>query len=91
MDVLRITQSSVVPTRVVMSTRSGSKLRPSMRNWPPPADPPMPIPIIVISSKDLTPEESARLRDSVALVMRKQGLDTGRLIEEINGVVKVSH
>ncbi|HEY5902096.1 MAG TPA: GAF domain-containing protein, partial [Anaerolineales bacterium] len=49
------------------------------------------IPIIVISSKDLTPEESARLRDSVALVMRKQGLDTGRLIEEINGVVKVSH
>jgi DNA-binding response OmpR family regulator len=46
------------------------------------------IPIIVISSKDLTVEESGRLRESVAVVMRKQGLDTGRLIAEINSVVK---
>jgi GAF domain-containing protein/DNA-binding response OmpR family regulator len=46
------------------------------------------IPVIVISSKELTPEESRRLRDSVALVMKKQGLDAGRLIQEINSVVK---
>jgi CheY-like chemotaxis protein len=46
------------------------------------------IPIIVISSKDLTSDESKKLRESVAFVMKKQGFDGGRLIEEINSVVK---
>jgi signal transduction histidine kinase/CheY-like chemotaxis protein len=48
------------------------------------------IPIIVISAKDLTPEESRKLRESVAFVIKKQGFDGSRLIEEINSVLKKS-
>jgi CheY-like chemotaxis protein len=46
------------------------------------------IPIIVISAKELTSEESQKLKESVAYVMKKQGFDAGRLIEELSGVVK---
>ena len=46
------------------------------------------IPIIVISAKDLTQDESKKLRESVAFVMKKQGFDGGRLTEEIKSVVK---
>ncbi len=46
------------------------------------------LPIIVISAKDLTSEESQKLRESVAYVMKKQGFDGSRLIEEINSVVQ---
>jgi CheY-like chemotaxis protein len=46
------------------------------------------IPIIVISAKDLTEEESRTLKESVAFVMRKQGFDGELLVEEIHSVVK---
>jgi signal transduction histidine kinase/DNA-binding response OmpR family regulator len=46
------------------------------------------IPIIVISAKELTPEESQTLKESVAFVMKKQGFDGDLLKEEINSVVK---
>ena len=46
------------------------------------------IPIIVISAKELTPDESKTLRESVAFVMKKQGFDGDLLKEEINSVVK---
>jgi CheY-like chemotaxis protein len=45
------------------------------------------LPIIVISSKDLTAAESARLRETVAMVMKKQGFQGEKLIEEINHVL----
>jgi CheY-like chemotaxis protein len=45
------------------------------------------IPIIVISAKELTADESARLRESVTYVMRKQGFDGEMLIKEINQVL----
>ncbi|MBL8062028.1 MAG: GAF domain-containing protein [Anaerolineales bacterium] len=41
------------------------------------------LPIIVISVKDLTDDETARLRESVQYVMRKQGFDGERLVTEI--------
>ncbi|MCE7860820.1 MAG: response regulator [Chloroflexi bacterium CFX2] len=41
------------------------------------------LPIIVISVKELTDEETARLRESVTLVMRKQGFDGEKLVHEI--------
>jgi CheY-like chemotaxis protein len=44
------------------------------------------IPVIVISSKELTDDESKKLRESVAFVMKKQGLDTDRLVKEISGI-----
>ena len=46
------------------------------------------IPIIVISAKDLTEEESKTLKESVAFVMKKQGFNGDLLMEEINSVVK---
>jgi len=45
------------------------------------------IPIIVISSKDLTQAESQKLRESVAFVMKKQGFDGQRLMQEISNIV----
>lgn len=45
------------------------------------------LPIIVISVKELTDEETARLKESVTLVMRKQGFDGDKLVEEIKNVV----
>ena len=46
------------------------------------------IPIIVISAKDLTEEESKTLKESVAFVMKKQGFDGDLLKEEINSALK---
>jgi len=42
------------------------------------------LPIIVISAKELTSEESSRLKDSVSLVMKKQGFQGDNLVNEIN-------
>jgi len=45
------------------------------------------IPVIVISAKELTDNESKTLRESVSFVMKKQGFDGDLLIDEINSVV----
>ncbi|MBL8078427.1 MAG: GAF domain-containing protein [Anaerolineales bacterium] len=45
------------------------------------------LPIIVISAKELTDEESIRLKESVAFVMRKQGFDGAELVREIKSVL----
>jgi threonine synthase len=45
------------------------------------------LPIIVISAKELTPAESARLKETVSLVMRKQGFDGEKLVDEIHNVL----
>jgi CheY-like chemotaxis protein len=42
------------------------------------------LPIIVISAKELTDEESKKLKESVTFVMKKQGFDGERLVHEIN-------
>jgi PAS domain S-box-containing protein len=46
------------------------------------------LPIIVISAKDLTTEESARLKETVAVVMKKQGFEGEKLVEEINRALR---
>ncbi|HZM25230.1 MAG TPA: response regulator, partial [Anaerolineales bacterium] len=46
------------------------------------------IPIIVISAKDLTEDESKTLKESVAFVMKKQGFNGDLLMQEINSVMK---
>jgi PAS domain S-box-containing protein len=45
------------------------------------------LPIVVISAKELTAVESARLKESVAVVMRKQGFEGDKLVDEINNVL----
>jgi PAS domain S-box-containing protein len=45
------------------------------------------LPIIVISAKDLTAEESVRLQTAVSVVMKKQGFQGERLVQEIRRVL----
>jgi CheY-like chemotaxis protein len=45
------------------------------------------LPIIVISAKELTTAESARLKETVSLVMRKQGFEGEKLVDEVNNVL----
>ena len=43
--------------------------------------------MIVISAKELTGAESAQLKETVALVMKKQGFQGEKLAEEIKHVL----
>ena len=45
------------------------------------------VPVIVISAKELNIAESARLRESVALVMKKQGFQAEKLVDEITNML----
>ena len=45
------------------------------------------LPIIVISARELTAIESAKLKETVSLVMKKQGFEGGRLVDEMNNVL----
>ncbi|MBE0671425.1 MAG: GAF domain-containing protein [Anaerolineales bacterium] len=46
------------------------------------------LPIIVISAKELTDDESNRLKESVTFVMRKQGFDGEKLVREVRSAIK---
>jgi PAS domain S-box-containing protein len=46
------------------------------------------LPIIVISAKDLSHAETTRLKKTVVLVMKKQGFQGEKLVDEINNVLK---
>jgi F0F1-type ATP synthase delta subunit len=46
------------------------------------------IPVIVISAKELTEAESKKLRKSVTFIMKKQGFDSEKLMQEINDILK---
>ena len=53
------------------------------------ADPKMrDLPIIVLSAKDLTPEEATRLKETVTVVLKKQGFQGERLAAEIKRVAR---
>ena len=47
------------------------------------------LPVIVLTAKTLTAAEYARLDQSVRTVIQKRGLDRGRLIEELQGLLRV--
>jgi signal transduction histidine kinase/DNA-binding response OmpR family regulator len=46
------------------------------------------LPIIVISAKELTVAESTRLKETVAFVMKKQGFQGEKLVDEISNMLK---
>ena len=48
------------------------------------------IPIIVISAKELSEDETRNLKESVAFVMKKQGFNSDVLAQEIHNVLKTS-
>jgi CheY-like chemotaxis protein/anti-sigma regulatory factor (Ser/Thr protein kinase) len=45
------------------------------------------LPIIVISAKELTQDEFSRLKEAAAFIIRKQGFQGEKLVEEINSVL----
>jgi len=45
------------------------------------------LPIIVISAKELTAAESTRLKETVSLVMKKQGFEGEKLVDEMKNVL----
>jgi CheY-like chemotaxis protein len=47
------------------------------------------LPIIVISARDLSEDEAHKLKETVALVMKKQGFQSEKLVDEINSLLKV--
>ena len=50
------------------------------------------LPIIVISAKDLTLEETSRLKQTVSSVMKKQGFENEKFVDEINTILhQLSH
>jgi F0F1-type ATP synthase delta subunit len=46
------------------------------------------VPIVVISAKELTAAESTRLKETVAVIMKKQGFEGEKFVNEINNVLK---
>ena len=46
------------------------------------------LPIIVVTAMDLTPEENVRLRESVTVVLKKQGFQAEKIIDEIHRVLR---
>ncbi len=49
------------------------------------------LPIIVISAKELTADETARLKESVSYIVKKQGLEGDQLIDEIRSALRDIH
>jgi CheY-like chemotaxis protein len=46
------------------------------------------LPIIVISAKELTDDESKKLKETVTFVMKKQGFDGEKLVNEISAALE---
>ena len=69
---------------VMMTGEDGISLTQKFRKDPRTAH----VPIIVISAKDLTAAESERLKETVTLVMKKQGFEGEKLVAEINSALK---
>ncbi len=70
---------------IVMPRLDGFGVIESLRNQPATQN----LPIIVISAKELSKEESERLKASVTTVMKKQGFQGEQLVNEITKVLKM--
>ncbi len=80
LEAIEANRPDVVLLDIMMPRLDGFGVIQSLRANPKTRD----LPIIVISAKDLSDDESARLKESVAFVMRKQGFDGDKLVQEIN-------
>jgi GAF domain-containing protein/CheY-like chemotaxis protein len=84
LQLIRARRPDVILLDLMMPRLDGFGVIESLRADPELRD----IPIIVISAKDLTADESRRLKESVAFVMKKHGFDGNLLKKEIDSVVK---
>jgi signal transduction histidine kinase/DNA-binding response OmpR family regulator len=68
---------------IMMPKLDGFGVIESLRSNPETCD----LPIIVISAKDLSKKEAQRLKETVTLVMKKQGFQGEKLLDEISDVL----
>ena len=84
LQAVAINPPDIILLDIIMPRLDGFAVIESLRAEPETRD----LPIIVISAKELTAAESARLKETVAFVMKKQGFQGGKLADEINNVLK---
>ncbi len=84
LEAIAASRPDILLLDIIMPRLDGFGVIESLRADPATRD----LPIIVISAKELTAAESARLKESVTLVMKKQGFQGEKLVDEINSVLK---
>ena len=80
LDTIKAKRPDILLLDLIMPGLDGFDVIDCLRRDPATRD----LPVIVVSVKDLTASESARLKATVALVMKKQGLQGEKLVAEIN-------
>ena len=76
-------QPDIVLLDIIMPRLDGFGVIESLRADPKTRD----LPIIVISAKDLTASESKKLKEAAAFIIKKQGFQGEKLVEEINNAL----
>jgi len=84
LQAIEANRPDIILLDIIMPRLDGFGVIESLRADPETRD----LPIIVVSAKELTAVESARLKKTVALVMKKQGFQGEKLVDEINNVLK---
>ncbi len=89
LEAIAASRPDILLLDIIMPRLDGFGVIESLRANPQTRD----LPIIVISAKDLTDDETQRLKETVALVMKKQGFQGETLVDEINKALQdgVSH
>lgn len=85
-DLLAIKKPDILLLDLIMPRMDGFGVIEKVRQNPEIHD----LPIIVLSAKELSAEESRRLEESVTRVMKKQGLQGQQLVDEITAALKQS-
>ena len=79
LDLVEKNSPALIITDILMPRLDGFGVVESLRADPRTRE----LPIIVISEKELTAAETSRLKETVALVMKKQGFEGEKLLQEI--------
>jgi PAS domain S-box-containing protein len=83
LQAIEIKRPDIVLLDLIMPKIDGFEVVERLREDPKTHD----LPIIVISAKELTADESARLRKTVSLVMKKQWFESEKLVDEMNNIL----
>jgi DNA-binding response OmpR family regulator len=83
LEAIAVSRPDILLLDIIMPRLDGFSVIERLRANPETCD----LPIIVISAKDLTPTEDVQLRETVSIVMKKQGFQGEKLVEEIAKVL----
>jgi GAF domain-containing protein len=82
LEAIAVSRPDIVLLDIIMPRLNGFIVIETLRSDPKTRD----LPIIVISAKDLTSEEIDWLKETVTLVVKKQGFEGEKLVEEISHI-----